>query len=117
MSEEPIDLSKDTSVNLSVDLTLIPEPQLITPEVEPMAAKLGDQYDECLLGATVRGNFAYSLKRMIDFEVRHRHITADEAREIIGRDIIKIMQTHGSLSPEFIDDELMVEPVRIIIPN
>ena len=93
------------------------EPQLITPEVEPMAVKLGDQYDECLLGATVRGNFAYSLKRMIDFEVRHRRVTADEAREVIGRDIVEIMRTHGNLSPEFIDDELMVEPVKIIVPN
>jgi len=89
----------------------------LTPEVEPETVKLGDAYDECLLGATMRGNYAYSLKRMIEFECRNTRMGWDEAREKLAREIVAIMREHGALSPEFIDDELMVEPIRIIRPD
>lgn len=91
----------------------------MTPEEELQTIKLGDQYDECLLGATINGRFAYSLKKLVAFEVAHRGIPADEARKVIGQDIMALFARYGANGPEFIDDELMPEPEepRIVKPG
>lgn len=95
------------------------EGKTVAPEEELQTIKLGDQYDECLLGATINGRFAYSLKRLVAFEVAHRGIKPEEARQILGQDIMALFARYGANGPEFIDDELMPDPEepRIVKPG
>lgn len=79
--------------------------------------KLGDHYDECLLGATIRGNMAYSIKRLVQLEMRNRKCSEEEARRYLGEDMVELHRVYGYSSPEFIDDELMEARVEIIMPG
>ena len=98
------------------EVVLLPQTEA-TPNDQITAVKLGDIYDPCLLGATMRGNYAYSLKRMIQHEMRVRSVDEDTARDVIGKDIIELMRMYGMDSPEFIDDELMEARIEIIMPS
>lgn len=80
------------------------------------AVKLGDVYDHCLLGATARGKYAYSIKKLMEFQIRDMGVSEDEARRIIGEDIVELDRKWGNRSPEFIDDELTEQRVEIIMP-
>ena len=81
------------------------------------AVKLGDVYDHCLLGATARGKYAYSIKKLMEFQVRDMGVSEDEARRIIGEDIVELDRKWGTRSPEFIDDELTEQRIEIIMPS
>lgn len=100
------------------------------PEEERTAFKLDDAYDSCLLGATVdiygRDRYAYSLVRLIRFEMKRRGCTAQEARQAIADEmVIPILREHGMDGPTFINDELIQGEVqdedpqapKIILPS
>lgn len=99
-----------------------------TPDPQPQAARLAPAYDSCLVGATVsiheESRFAYSLRKLIKFEMVRGSIGADEAREEVANElIVPIQREHGPLAPIFIDDELVQGQVeedpgpKIVIPN
>ncbi len=91
--------------------------QASTPEEDLGTMKLGDQYDECLLGASICGRYAYSLKSLVQFEVIHRRIGEEEAKNVIGMDIVLLNQKYGTKAPIFIDDSLMPEKPQIAVPG
>jgi hypothetical protein len=88
----------------------------VTPDADIPAIKLGDIYDHCLLGATVKGRFAYSIKELMKFQMRNYGLDPDQAREAVSKDIVEVAAQFGAESPEFIDDELMEARVEIIMP-
>lgn len=88
-----------------------PQPE-VTEEQIPQAIRLAKQYDVALLGATVGPHgvdrFAYSLVRLIQFEMGRLRCTAQEARESIAENLIRpLWGVHGENCPVWIDDELV----------
>lgn len=74
-------------------------------------AKLDDEYDACLIGATIglhgSDRFAYSLRRLVEAEIIKTGNPADTCRETIALQIMELQRTHGpEESPVFINDEL-----------
>lgn len=78
---------------------------------QPEAARLDPAYDCCLLGATVSihdpDRFAYSLKKLILFEMKRTGQPAETCREEVALMVTGIQREHGPLAPVFINDELM----------
>jgi hypothetical protein len=89
------------------------------PEPENLPAiKLGDAYDHCLLGATIRGRYAYSLKLLIETEATNRKVPRSKAEEFLREEIVSLAQTYGAECPEIVDDTLMPdEGPKIIRPS
>jgi len=99
----------------------LPVGELPTGEItyleDAPAIKLGDSYDTCLLGSTIRGRYAYSLKRLIERETINRRCDPETAERAVAEEIVEIARTYGSNSPEFIDDTLLDTEPRIVIPT
>jgi hypothetical protein len=80
-----------------------------TSEVEVTALKLGDEFDSALLGATIRGQFAYSLTQLTILAMNQRTIAAEEAQEFVAQQVLAVTKVHGDAAPVFIDDWLLAE--------
>lgn len=86
-----------------------PEP---TEQEEPMQAlKLGDEYDKALMGATIRGEFVYSLSQLVRITAEQRVITQDVAHGIVAEQVVDITRQHGRNAPVFVDDTLFRKEV------
>lgn len=75
------------------------------------AAKLDDEYDACLIGATIglhgTDRFAYSLRRLVEAEMLKTGKSASDCRVSIANQIRDLQRTSGpDGSPVFINDEL-----------
>jgi len=70
------------------------------------AIKLGEQFDTALMGATIRGQFAYSLTRLAEITMEVKGIGIEEARKLIFEDVVGLTQNYGDEAPVFIDDSL-----------
>ena len=85
------------------------------PESEPQEAiKLDDEYDVCLLGATLgieEDRYVYSISKLIRYERTRLKVTTAEAREKLADVVTTIQRTAGPLSPVFVNDEIL-EPVE-----
>lgn len=107
----PLDIADLSGLPSQVFFPEEPQPE-VTEEQIPQAIRLAKQYDVALLGATVGPHgvdrFAYSLIRLIQFEMGRLRCTAQEARESIAENLIlPLHRLHGDTSPVFIDDELV----------
>ena len=116
MSTEPDNIEQFPAAEPEPANSITLEPLELKDDVVA-AVKLGDVYDHCLLGATARGKYAYSIKRLMEFQIRDMGVSEDEARRIIGEDIVELDAKWGTRSPEFIDDELTEQRVEIIMPS
>jgi hypothetical protein len=70
------------------------------------AIKLGEQFDTALMGATIRGQFAYSLTRLAEITMEVKQISIEDARKIIFEDVVGLTRNYGDEAPVFIDDAL-----------
>ena len=70
------------------------------------AIKLGEQFDTALMGATIRGQFAYSLTRLAEITMEVKQISIEEARKLIFEDVVGLTRNYGDEAPVFIDDSL-----------
>ena len=70
------------------------------------AIKLGEQFDTALMGATIRGQFAYSLTRLAEITMEVKQISIEDARKLIFEDVVGITRNYGDEAPVFIDDAL-----------
>lgn len=92
----------------------------VTDQVEPTtpppnaALKLGPKYDTALLGATIKGEFVYSLSKLTDIETTEE-VTREQAQAYIAEQVIDVTRQWGDTAPVFVDDSLFVEPVNIEI--
>jgi len=70
------------------------------------AIKLGEQFDTALMGATIRGQFAYSLTRLAEITMEVKQISIEDARKLIFEDVVGLTRNYGDEAPVFIDDAL-----------
>ena len=70
------------------------------------AIKLGEQFDTALMGATIRGQFAYSLTRLAEITMEVKGISIEDARKLIFEDVVGLTRNYGDEAPVFIDDSL-----------
>ena len=66
--------------------------------------KLGDGFDEALIGATIVGQYVYSLNKLQALAMKQMSIDAEQAQQFVAHQAIYLMQTHGPNSPVFVDD-------------
>ena len=69
--------------------------------------KLGDEFDAALLGATIRGQFAYSLTRLSMIVMQDMKVHPEVAQQMVAKQVVSVMREHGDEAPVFIDDSLM----------
>lgn len=82
------------------------------------AIKLGEQFDTALMGATIRGQFAYSLTRLAEITMEVKQISIEDARKLIFEDVVGLTRNYGDEAPVFIDDSLteaVEEPEQNVI--
>lgn len=86
---------------------------------ESTTVKLADEYDACLLGAAMNPNrYAYSLSRILRFEMKRLSLSVAEVRDVVIAQMQQVIDTHGAEAPLFIDDEILygeVEDEQVII--
>jgi hypothetical protein len=94
------------------------EPEAPKPDAPPTnqnaALKLGPKYDEAIMGATIRGEFVYSLTKLATIETTEE-VSAEEAVAYIAQQVIDVTRQWGEQAPVFVDDSLFVAPVNIEI--
>ena len=66
--------------------------------------KLGDGFDSALIGATIVGQYVYSLNKLQALAMKQMSIDAEQAQQFVAHQAIYLMQTHGPNSPVFVDD-------------
>lgn len=71
------------------------------------ALKLGDEFDGALIGATIRGQFTYSLVILTELAMERFALDEGQARGFVGHNIVVATQAHGDAAPVFVDDELV----------
>ena len=100
--------------------------KLPPPEEEPPTTmKLGDEFDAALLGATITGQYAYSLTRLSMIVMQDMHVHPEVAQKMVAEQVVAVMREHGAESPVFVDDSLMFgadiaveeEPQPIFVTN
>jgi len=77
------------------------------PTPDNTTMKLGDEFDAALLGATIRGQFAYSLTRLAMIVMQDMHVHPEVAQKMVAEQVVTVMREHGDEAPVFIDDSLM----------
>lgn len=85
-----------------------------TPPSEPQAVKLADDYDVCLLGASIgleTDRYVYSVSKLLRYERTRLKLPTAEARESLAKDIMEVQREHGLLAPVFVNDELVTGEV------
>lgn len=80
-----------------------PEPA----ETTMQAMKLGDEFDGALLGATIRGQFAYSLVILTEMAMERFALDEEQARGYVGHNVVLATRDCGDAAPVFVDDELV----------
>ena len=73
------------------------------------ALKLGDEFDSALIGATIRGEFAYSLTQLTIIAMNQQNMTADAAQQFVAQQVMAVTRAHGAAAPVFVDDWLLAE--------
>jgi hypothetical protein len=76
-------------------------------DTEQTTMNLGDEFDAALLGATIRGQFAYSLTRLAMIVMQDMHVHPEVAQQMVAQQVVTVMREHGDDAPVFIDDSLM----------
>ena len=107
--------------------TTVPQPddQPPTATDEQTAMKLGDEFDAALLGATITGQYAYSLTRLSMIVMQDMYVHPEVAQKMVAEQVVAVMREHGAESPVFVDDSLMFgadiaveeEPQPIFVTN
>lgn len=78
-----------------------------TGETTYEAMKLGDEFDGALIGATIRGQFAYSLVVLTEMASERFGLDLDAARAYVGHNVVLATREAGDAAPVFVDDELV----------
>ena len=81
----------------------------LDPAQEMQALKLGDEFDSALIGATIRGEFAYSLTQLTIIAMNQQNMTADAAQQFVAQQVMAVTRAHGAAAPVFVDDWLLAE--------
>lgn len=87
------------------------------------AMKLGDEFDAALIGATIQGQYAYSLTRLSMIVMQDLHVHPETAQKMVAEQVVTILREHGADAPVFVDDSLMfgadiaVEPESEIVTS
>ena len=76
-------------------------------DTEQTTMKLGDEFDAALLGATIQGQFAYSLTRLAMIVMQDMKVHPEVAQQMVAQQVVTVMREHGDDAPVFIDDSLM----------
>lgn len=71
------------------------------------AMKLGDEFDAALIGATIQGQYAYSLTRLSMIVMQDLHVHPETAQKMVAEQVVTILREHGADAPVFVDDSLM----------
>ena len=100
----------NTEPNQSVE----PDKMVGTPTPPAAALKLGPKYDTAIMGASIRGEFVYSLTKLVEIETTEE-VSAAEAQAYIAEQVVDVTRQWGDSAPVFVDDSLFVEPVNIEI--
>ena len=93
----------------------------VTTDDQPTAMKLGDEFDAALIGATIQGQYAYSLTRLSMIVMQDLHVHPETAQKMVAEQVVTIIRKHGADAPVFVDDSLMfgadiaVEPESEIV--
>jgi hypothetical protein len=77
------------------------------PTDDHTAMKLGDEFDAALLGATIKGQFAYSLTRLSMIVMQDLRVHPEVAQKMVAEQVVTVMREHGDDAPVFVDDSLM----------
>lgn len=75
-----------------------------TQQPDDQTLKLGDGFDSALIGATIVGQYVYSLNRLTDIAKKQMSIDTEQAQQFVAHQAIYLMQTHGPNAPVFVDD-------------
>jgi hypothetical protein len=84
------------------DQSVVPQ-----PTDDHTAMKLGDEFDAALLGATIKGQFAYSLTRLSMIVMQDLSVHPEVAQKMVAQQVVTVMREHGDDAPVFVDDSLM----------
>ena len=76
--------------------------------------KLGDGFDEALIGATIVGQYVYSLNKLQALAMKQMSIDAEQAQQFVAHQAMYLMQTHGPNSPVFVDDWQVATTPQIV---
>ena len=79
--------------------------------------KLGDGFDEALIGATIVGQYVYSLNKLQALAMKQMSIDAEQAQQFVAHQAIYLMQTHGPNSPVFVDDWQVATTPQIVLTD
>lgn len=85
------------------------QPIADTSTTDIQALKLGDEFDSALMGASIRGQFVYSLTELTIIAMNMRGISAEEAKQFTAQQVYAVTQMHGDAAPVFVDDWLLAE--------
>ena len=80
--------------------------------IDITAYKLGEKYDTALMGASIRGQFVYSLTKLAEIETSEE-VSAAAAGEFIAEQVIEVTRQWGDQAPVFVDDSLFPPPLTI----
>jgi hypothetical protein len=76
-------------------------------DTDNTAMKLGDEFDAALIGATIQGQYAYSLTRLSMIVMQDLHVHPETAQKMVAEQVVTILREHGADAPVFVDDSLM----------
>lgn len=75
-----------------------------TQQPDDQTLKLGDGFDSALIGATIVGQYVYSLNKLQAIAMQQMSLDTEQAQQFVAHQAIYLMQTHGPNSPVFVDD-------------
>lgn len=104
-------MSNDTnSTDPTKELQELPQPK------ENEMVKLGSNFDQCLIGASIAFNgarrYTYSVSAMLLLMLEEFDSPLDKLREDLAHDMASIQAKFGDMAPLFIDDELVMGEVQ-----
>ena len=71
---------------MNTDDTTVPQPD------DTAAMKLGDQFDAALIGATITGQYAYSLTRLSMIVMQDMHVHPEVAQKMVAEQVVAVMR-------------------------
>lgn len=81
---------------------------LPTPD-DLQTLKLGDGFDEAMIGITIEGQFVYSLNKLTELTKKQLGLDTEKAQGYVAHQAMYLKQTHGANSPVFVDDFPKIE--------
>lgn len=104
---DELGIALDKATNIVAESTSHATTAPATTTNDLTAMKLGDEFDAALLGATITGQYAYSLTRLSMIVMQDLRVHPEVAQKMVAEQVVTVMREHGAESPVFVDDSLM----------